>query len=63
MLNAMDTCDGISVICEQPMENKIMLNINRPAVLRQYYGCNIQNYGDGTTKRVTYGYGSKTTYQ
>ena len=32
MLNPMDTYHGISVVCEQPMGNKIMLNINRPAV-------------------------------
>ena len=48
MLNPMDTYHGISVVCEQPMGNKIMLNINRPAVLRQYYGADIEKYGDST---------------
>ena len=50
MLQYMDTYNGISVVCEQPMGNKIMLNIKRPAVLRQYYGADISNHGDTTVK-------------
>ena len=59
MLHPMDTYNGISVVCEQPMGNKIILNIERPAVLQQYYGADIINHGDTTVKRYTYGYGSK----
>lgn len=33
-LHPMDSCNGYSIVCEQTMGNKIMLNILRPAVLR-----------------------------
>ena len=36
-----------------------MLNINRPAVFRQYHGTDIIRYDDTTVKIFTYGYGSK----
>ena len=59
MLHPMDSYNGISVACEQPMGNKIMLNIKRPGVLRQYYGADITRYADNSVKRFTYGYGSE----
>ena len=51
-----DTIDGISVVTEEPMGNGLMLNINRPAVLQQYFGMNIGEPKDNLIKRVTYGY-------
>ena len=59
MLTPIDTPGGISVVCEQPMGNPIMLNIARPGALRQYYGRNISFKSKGVVTRVTYGYGGK----
>ena len=40
------------------MGNEIILNINRPTVLRQYYRADITVHADTFVVRVTYGYGS-----
>ena len=59
MLHPMDSYTGILVMCEQPMWNKIMSNIDRPTVLKQYYGTDITRHDDTSVTRFTYGYGSK----
>ena len=41
ILSQNDTFGGMSVDCEQPTGNSIILNINKPGALRQYYGRNI----------------------
>ena len=41
------------------MGNNIMLNILRPAVLRQYYGVNKCLLRSDIVSRCTYGFGSK----
>ena len=33
-----NSADGISLVVEKAMNNPPMLNLNRPAVIRQYYG-------------------------
>ena len=35
---APDNYNGISIIADEPLGNPLMLNVNRPAVLRQYFG-------------------------
>ena len=42
---------------DKPLNNDVALNILRPAVLRQYFGTNIEEEGD-KVKRHTYGSGS-----
>ena len=49
---------GMSIVSEQPMNNDIMLNISRPAVLRQYYGNNVGYVKNNIVSRTTYGYKS-----
>ena len=56
LLSNIDTIDGISVVTEEPMGNGLMMNINRPGVLQQYYGMNIGECKDNLINRVTYGY-------
>ena len=51
-----DSLDGISVVTEKPMNNPIMLNTIRPAVMRQYYGLSRGKDTNGCIKRATYGY-------
>ena len=58
-LNPMDSVNGYFIVCEQPMGNNIMLNILRPAVLRQYYGINKSMICIDIVSRCTYGFGSK----
>ena len=42
---------------DKPLNNNVALNILRPAVLRQYFGTDIEDQGD-KVKRYTYGSGS-----
>ena len=58
ILSKIDSLCGISIVAEQPMNNPIMLNITRPAVLRQYYGCDMGSPRNKIIKRATYGYKS-----
>ena len=51
-----DSLDGISVVTERPMNNPIMLNTIRPAVMRKYYGLSRGTETNGRIKRATYGY-------
>ena len=51
---------GIKLSLEKPLNNDIQLNILRPAVLRQYYGMNIEEEVD-KVKCYTYGSGSGTS--
>lgn len=51
---------GIKLSLDKPLNNDIALNILRPAVLRQYYGIDIEN-NENTVKRYTYGSGSGTS--
>ena len=48
---------GIKVSLDKPLNNDICLNIFRPAVLRQYFGKEVDNI-DGKLKRCTYGSGT-----
>lgn len=41
------------------MGNPVILNVSRPRVLRQYYGCDLCYKSHDIITRVTYGYGSK----
>jgi hypothetical protein len=49
-----DTPNGVTILADQPLGNKLMLNVHRPAVLRQYYGSDIVN--DGCRLRATLGF-------
>ena len=51
---------GIKLSLDKPLNNDIDLNILRPAVLRQYYGMDIEEEVD-KVKRYTYGSGSGTS--
>ena len=58
IMSKIDSLCGISIVAEQPMNNPIMLNITRPAVLRQYYGCDMGSPRNKIIKRATYSYKS-----
>ena len=58
-LQPMGSCNGYSIACEQPMGNKIILNILRPTCLRQYYGTNEYFVHSDIVCRCTYIFGSK----
>ena len=58
LLSDINSTYGISIVSEQPMNNDYMLNISRPAVVRQYYGKNIGNAENNLILRTTYGYTS-----
>ena len=51
---------GIKLSLDKPLNNDVDLNILRPAVLRQYYGMDIEE-GVDMVKRYTYGSGSGTS--
>ena len=51
---------GIRLSLDKPLNNDICLNLLRPAVLRQYYGLEIENQ-TRKSKRYTYGSGSGTS--
>ena len=51
---------GIKLSLDKPLNNNIDLNLLRPAVLRQYYGVNIEE-GFDKVKRYSYGSGSGTS--
>ena len=55
--------DGIKLSLDAPLNNPISLNIIRPAVLRQYFGNNIDDNStiENEVKRYTYGSGSGTS--
>ena len=36
--SGLDTKNGITLLADEPLGNKPMLNVSRPAALRQYYG-------------------------
>ena len=51
--------DGIKLLRDKPLNNQRYLNILRPAVLRQYYGANVDVLRQSELiKRYTYEYGS-----
>ena len=54
---------GICLSLDTPLNNPPMLNILRPAVLRQYYGLNVKDVTkqNHTVERYTYGSGSGTS--
>jgi len=54
---------GIRLSLDTPLNNPPMLNILRPAVLRQYYGFNVKDVTmqNHTVERYTYGCGSGTS--
>ena len=49
-----DTPDGVTILADQPLGNKLMLNVRRPAVLRQYYGSDVER--NGNKVRATLGF-------
>ena len=55
-----NSTDGIRLSLDTPLNNPPMLNILRPAVLRQYYSLNIEHlYSDiNIIRRYTYGSGT-----
>ena len=57
-MSEIDSLSGIAIVAEQPMNNPIMLNITRPAVLRQYYGLDMGSPRNQIIKRATYGFKS-----
>ena len=50
-----DIARGISVVCEQPISNHIMLNVGWPGVLRQYFGYDLCYKSHDIITRVTHG--------
>ena len=46
--------NGITIVADAPECNNTMLNVKRPAVLRQYYGMNIGVESDHIIRRVAY---------
>jgi len=54
IVNPPDTFWGISIVVDNPECNKAMFNIERPGVLRQYYGCDINKIDEDTVQRVAY---------
>ena len=46
--------NGITIVADAPECNNAMLNVKRPAVLRQYYGMNIGVESDHIIRRVAY---------
>lgn len=53
-----DSLCGMSIVAKRPLSIKIMLNIKRPYVLRQYYGCDRDVANNNIIRRATYGYES-----
>ena len=56
--SSIDLFDGISIVIEQPIDNRIILNVTRSAVIRQYYGAVKPNSAPNIVSRATYGYKS-----
>ena len=55
VMSPIDSKYGISLVTESPY-GTTLLNVSRPAVLRQYYGTNVGTKKDGKIKiRATYG--------
>ena len=55
VMSPIDSKYGISLVTESPY-GTTLLNVSRPAVLRQYYGTNVGSKKDGKIKiRATYG--------
>ena len=54
--------DKITLSWDTPLNNQRCLNILRPAVIRQYYGSNVDVIQESSEliRRYTYGYGSDT---
>ena len=51
--SGLDTRNGITLLADEPLGNKPMLNVSRPAVLRQYYGRDLTV--QGINQRATFG--------
>ena len=51
-----NSSDGLSIVADKPMNNDIQLNVNRRAVLRQYYGLSVPCGADGISHRPAFGY-------
>ena len=51
--SGLDTRNGITLLADEPLGNKPMLNVSRPAVLRQYYGQDLTV--QGINQRATFG--------
>ena len=59
LFSDLDSEDGIRVTPENPNSNLLFLNVEHPAVLRQYYGCDllpapINSYGNKIMNRYLY---------
>jgi hypothetical protein len=55
-MSSIDSLNGISIVTEQNMGNPIMLNAQKNAVLRQYYGLEISQGSNYIVSRATYGF-------
>jgi hypothetical protein len=60
LLSPHDTEDGIVLSADMPFGQSGLMNVSRPAVLRTYYGLNVQHISPTEVKRVTYGPTSTT---
>ena len=58
--NPINSKNGLKLSIDTPLNNDACLNIHRPAVLRQYFGREVENYGRNV-ERYTYGSGSGTS--
>ena len=58
--NPINSKHGIKLSVDKPLNNNECLNIHRPAVLRQYFGKEMETTND-VIERYTYGSGSGTT--
>lgn len=55
LLSDFDTSDGIVITADMPFAQPNLMNISRPAVLRTYYGLDINCISPTQLERVTYG--------
>ena len=55
LMSEFDTCDGIALSADMPFAQPNLMNISRPAVLRTYYGLDINCVSKHELERVTYG--------
>ena len=51
-----NTPEGIAIVADKPMNNGVQLNINRRAVLRQYYGDSFGMDENGISLRAAFGF-------
>ena len=60
LLSDFNTNNGITLTADHPFGSKGLMNITRPAVLRTYYGKNIEAASASCYRRFSYGYDNST---